>query len=268
MSPKQAWKPALAILLSCSIPVFAETNDDPCTGPLALLSIVDRPTVGDSACTVANKKGVLELGIQSQKIYPGRGYQYSLPNAELRIGLPAQNEFVLLLPNYIHQSITPHSGYTASVVGIKHRVSTNATLQTAIESLFTLPTGSSNFGSKNLGVAVSGIASYNATSALNITFMLGVSTISQPSNADGQHVTSVNPNAVVTWSLNDKTDLYVEMYGQSKTGPGQGSGFNSDAGIVYLALANLTVDAEVGQRISGQLGGFSHYFGTGMAIAF
>jgi hypothetical protein len=263
---KQAWKPLLVILCCYSTPVFAD--DDPCTGPLSMLAIVDRPTIGDSACTLANKKGVIELGIQSQKIYPGRGYQYNLPEAEVRIGLPQKNELVFLLPNYIHQSVTPHSGYTASVMGIKHRVSSTQTLQTAIESLVTLPTGSSDFGSKGFGVAFSGIASYNVTPTLNFTFMLGVSTQAQPRNAGGQHFTSVNPDAVITYSLNAKTDIYLETYGQSKTGPGQGSGFNNDAGIIYLLMPNVTVDAELGQRISGTLGGFSHFVGTGMAIAF
>jgi hypothetical protein len=264
---KQAWKPLLVIICCYNTQVFAD-NDDQCSGPTAMLSIIDRPTVGDSACTVANKKGIIELGIQSQKIYPGRGYQYNLPDAEVRIGLPQQNEFVFVLPNYIHQSVAPHSGYTASVIGIKHRVSSTKTLQTAVESLVTLPTGSSNFGSKGFGVALSGIASYNATPALNVTFMLGVSTQAQPSNMGGQYSTSINPDAVITYSINDKTDIYLETYGQSKTGPGQGSGFNSDAGIIYLLLPNMTVDAELGQRISGTAGGFSHYIGTGMAIGF
>jgi hypothetical protein len=268
MNAKLTWELALAVSLSCSTQAYADSNDDPCAGPLAFLSIVDRPSIGDSVCTVANKKGALELGIQAQKIYPGRGYQYNLPEAELRLGLPAHTELIFLLPNYVHQSVSPHTGYTASVIGMKHRVSSSENLQTAIESLLTLPTGSSNFGSHGLGVEVSAIASYTATPSLNLTFILGVATQSQSTNAGGQHSTSVNPDVIASWSLSDKTDLYVEVYGQSKTGPGQGSGFSSDAGIVYLALANLTVDAEVGQRISGTTGGFSHYIGTGMAIAF
>ena len=266
--PRFTWKPLFFVLMSCSTAAWADGNTDPCTGPLALLSIVDRPTVGDSACTVEYKKGVLELGVQAQKIYPGRGYQYNLPEAELRLGLPAQTELIFLLPDYIHQSVTPHSGFTASVVGIKHRVSSSATLQTAVEGLFTLPTGSSNFGSHGLGVALNGVASYNVTPAFNFTFMLGVSTEAEPSNLGGQHATSVNPDAVATLSLNDKTDIYLEVYGQSKTAPGQGSGFNSDGGLIYLLMPSMTVDVEIGQRISGSLGGFSHYIGTGMAIAF
>jgi hypothetical protein len=267
MISKQAWKPLLVILCCWMTPALAAIND-PCSGPFSLLAVVDRPTTGDSACTVANKKGVIELGIQSQKMYPGPGYQYNLPEAEIRIGLPQHTEFVFLLSNYIHQSVAPHTGYTASVIGVKHRLSATQTLQTAVESLVTLPTGSSNFGSQGLGIAFSGIASYNATPALNLTLMLGVSTQAQPSNVGGQHSTSINPDAVITYSLNDKTDIYLETYGQTKTGPGQGSGFSSDTGIIYLLLPNMTVDAELGQRISGTLGGFSHYIGMGMAIAF
>jgi hypothetical protein len=258
MRPKQLSKILFSIVSCCSTFIFADINNDSCMGPLALLAIVDRPTVGDSACTVGNKNGVLELGIQFQKIYPVSGFQYNLPQSELRLGLPQHTEFVVLLPNYIHQSIIPHTGITSTIIGIKHRVSSTEKLQTAVESLITLPTGNNNFGSQGLGLALNGITSYNITSNLNFTFMFGVSTQAQSKNAGGAHSTSLNPDAVITWSVN----------GQSKTAPGVGSGFNSDTGIIYLLLPNMTVDAEFGQRISGVLGGLNHYIGAGLAIAF
>ncbi|MHB1949606.1 MAG: transporter [Gammaproteobacteria bacterium] len=252
-------------LFSLSANVFADANDNPCVGPIALLSIVNRPTAADSACVVPYKSVVLEMGYQYQKL-TGRGYQQNLPAADVRIGLPAKNELVIILPNYIKQSIAPRAGFAVSGFGIKHDLITNAKIQAAIESLFTLPSGSYAFGVKGLGTALNGILSYNMTSQLNFSFMFGVSTQTESRSAGGTRFTSFNPDLVVTYSLKNNLDIYGEVYGQTKTAPGQGSGFNFDGGLIYLACKNLTIDIEASQRINGKLGGFDHYIGTGLAI--
>lgn len=66
MAPKQVWKlfRILIVISGMSSNIFADTTDDPCGGPSALLNIVDRPTIGDSACvlkffTKINKKAML-----------------------------------------------------------------------------------------------------------------------------------------------------------------------------------------------------------------
>jgi len=248
--------------------IFADTTDDPCGGPSALLNIVDRPTIGDSACVVPVKKAVLEFGYQYQKLSHAAGHQQNFPETEFRLGIPAHNELVILLPNYIHQSMIQRSGFSAATIGIKHEIGYTKNLVATVESLFTLPNGSAAFGNKGLGAALNGIASYTVNSVLNLTFMLGGSTETTSSADGGQRFTSINPDIVLTYSLNPKVDLYGETYGQSKTGPGAGSGFNFDGGIIYLLYPALTVDLEFGQRISGDLGGFDHYIGTGMAIEF
>lgn len=239
----------------------AEPIDNPCAG---LLSIVDRPTVGDSACVVPYKHIVLELGYQYQQLSQGAGQQQNFPEAEFRLGLPANNEFVFLPPNYIRQSMS--SGYTASTVGLKHQIGYNQHWLGAVEALVTLPSGSNNFGSDGTGAAFNGILSYTFNPQFNLTFMFGGSSQTLSRNDGGARFTSVNPDVVFTWTPKDKIDFYAEVYGQSKTGPDQGSGFNFDGGVVYLLFKNVAVDLEFGQRISGTLGGFNHYVGTGMAI--
>jgi hypothetical protein len=72
----------------------------------------------------------------------------------------------------------------------------------------------------------------------------------------------------VTYNIIPMLDIYGEAYGQTRTGPNQGSGFNCDGGVIYLLNKNMTLDAEVGQRISGALQGFQHYIGVGGAIRF
>lgn len=267
---KQVWKLfwMFIVIYGINPSVFADTVDDPCGGPSAFLSIVDRPTIGDSVCAVPFKKAVLELGTQYLNLIHSTGHEQNFPEAEFRLGLPANNEFVLLLPNYIHQSITPGSGFSATTVGIKHGIGYTKNWAAALEGLFTLPNGSAAFGSKGLGATFNGILSYTLNPKVNMTFMLGGSTETQSSLEGGQRFSSINPDMILTYSLNPKTDLYGEVYGQSKTGPGNGSGFNFDGGIIYLLLPRFTIDLEIGQRISGNLGGFERYIGAGMAMGF
>ncbi len=193
-------------------------------------------------------------------------YQQSYPNAEFRVGIPYNSELSLQFPNFIHQSFYPHSGFAPSIVGIKHLVSFNATLQTAVEALVTLPDGSTAFGNNGPGLAINGILSYTPNQKINFTFQFGGSTQAESSLNNGGRYNSVNPDLVFTYSPTDRLDLYAEVYGASSTGAHQGSGFDVDGGLIFLVLPNFSVDFEGGQRISGQLGGFDHYVGTGLAF--
>jgi len=240
----------------------ADPIQDPCGGNAALLAIVDRPTVGDSACVVPYKSVVMEFGYQHQNLTHG-GNQDNFPEAELRFGLPSDNEFVLILPNYIHQSV---SGFGAGTVGIKHELGYNAHWLGSVEALFTLPMGSKAFGSDGLGEAANAIIYYALNPKFNITFMIGASSQTTSRDEGGQRFNSVNPDLVFSWNPQPKLNFYAEVYGQSKAGPELGSGFNMDAGVLYLLTKNLDVDLELGHRISGQLGGFDHYIGVGFAI--
>lgn len=91
--------------------------------------------------------------------------------------------------------------------------------------------------------------------------------ISEPINSGGQSFTSVNPDLLLSWTKN-KISLFIEVYGQSKTAPDEGSGYNADAGILYLIKKNIVIDLEIDQRISGLLDGVERYYGGGITIQF
>ena len=102
---------------------------------------------------------------------------------------------------------------------------------------------------------------------INISGMLGISSLSQLVESGWQSYYSVNPDLIFSWSQKQFT-IYVEAYGQSRTGPDQGSGYNMDAGILYLVKKNIAVDCSVGHQLSGDLGGFQSYVGAGLSILF
>jgi len=267
MITQQQWKLAWAFVMICGITAntFAFSGD-PCGGESALLSIVDRPTVGDSACVVPYNKAVLEFGYQYQKLRHSSADQQNFPEATVRIGLPYNNELVAVLPNYILQSSGPRSGFAASTLGIKHEIGYTDAWLAAIEGLVTLQGGNSAFGRDGTGGALNAIVEYDFNPTWSLSFMFGVTSQVQSQRDGGQRFTSFNPDLVLTYALNPKINFYGEVYGQSKTGPGESSGFNADAGILYLLMPTVVLDLEVGQRISGNLGGFNHYIGAGISI--
>jgi hypothetical protein len=256
----------ISIFFLSVVSAYADTLADPCDSS-NFLNIVDRPTASDSPCAVKYKKVVVEMGYQYSKI-SHTGYLQTLPQTEFRLGLPANNEFVILAPNYAHLSTHPHSGATATSVALKHEIGYNSSLVGAVVGLITLPSGSAAYGSNSVGFIMNGVLSYSYNPQLNLTFQMGASNLTLPSSAGGARFTSVNPDAVVTYSVTPKCDIYTEVYGASRTSPKQGSGFLADAGVIYLLRKNLEVDLEAGQHISGQYLGIDHYFGTGLSYQF
>jgi hypothetical protein len=241
---------------------FSATIPDPCAN---LLSVVNRPTVADSACVVSDKHALLELGYQYQNL-KGGGNAYNLPQAEFRLGLAGNNEVSIVLPNYNHQSMASQVGYNATSLGFKHEIGYDKHWLGAVDGLITLPSGSAAFGSNDFGATLNGVVVYNFNPNLSLAFMMGIRSQTLPHSEGGERFTSINPDLVLSWQFDDKSATYFEAYGQNKTAPGVGSGFNSDIGFLYLPTSYIEVDLELGQHISGSLAGFNNYVGTGVSF--
>ena len=196
------------------------------------------------------------MGYQYQQLRFQNGPSQNLPEAEFRVGIAKNNELVLVLPNAIYQSSHPRRGFTAATVGIKHEITYNAHWLVTAETLLTPPSGSDGFGNDGLGAALNGIITYTFNSSFNLTFMFGATTQTESILSGGQRYSSWNPDLVLTYSATPKLNLYGEIYGQSKTSPHQGSGFNSDAGFLYLMSPNLTVKSRVRTACQWESGKF------------
>lgn len=272
---------ALVLLLVALGQVYAEEQEtalsNPCLGPSALLAIVDRPTVSDSPCVVPTGQFILEMGFQHANLRgPGAGTVDNYPQAEVRIGLPGRNEFVLLLPTYNRQrthafAVSPDqeiAGSSAVTFGLKHEFGYTRYWLGTVEALFTPPSGGSAFGSRGLGVSFNGIVSYALSEQIGLSLQLGVSSQSNPVLAGGRRFTSFISNFVANWQPTERLQFLVEIFGQSSTGPGEGAGYNADGGIQYLITHSWVVDLEEGVRLTGNLNGLTHYFGAGMGFRF
>ncbi|WP_131781589.1 transporter [Legionella gresilensis] len=243
---------------------YADSN--PCIGKNAFINIIDRPNNADSACVVPFKHFDLESGYDYQKIAPGTGYSHDFPQSELRIGLPLQSEVFFVLPIYNYQFSPKNSGFSNSTLGLKHQVGYNDKWMLTAEGAFEFPGGSKDFGTQALGGFVSAIINYAINDKFTFTFVVGGSIEADPINAGGHHYNSFNPDAVLSYSVTEKWSLYGEIYGQTKTGANENSGFNADVGLLYLVHPNVVIDISAGQRLRGYLYNIEHYFGAGISF--
>ncbi len=262
-------KKLLLITLLPNIALADAVPADPCA---SLLAVLNRPTNANSVCVAKSWQSIIEMGTQYSKSYPNQGHEYNFPDAELRLGLPAGNELNVQLPNYIAAYPKDEAavfGYTATVLGYKHQFEPQGPLVLGMESLFTLPSGDSNFGSEGLGITVNGLLNYNITQSTALALMLGYSSLTTAANvAEGKRYNSITQDVVLSWLATDNLQFYAEVYGETKTSAENDAGYNADAGIQYLITPDIEVDIEYGQRLSGQLGNFSHYYGMGGGIRF
>lgn len=239
---------------------------DPCAGPSGLLAELDRPTVADSVCVAKPGRVIVEGGYAHSNT--STGTSENAPQAEIRFGLAHGNEFVLVPPNVTFRpnAATGRTAYGSTTIGLKHEWPYTRHWIYAGEVLLTTPSpGETSASSIGWGEAVNGIVGYNITSHVGLGLMLGATA---QYNQYGQRYTSINPDFTITWLLSSRWQLYGEIYGQTHTGYDQGSGWDSDGGVQYLVTRHLEVDAELGQRLTGALGGYRHYWGLGAGWEF
>ncbi|AEW51668.1 TPA: transporter [Legionella pneumophila] len=243
-----------------------QTYETVCGEPTDMLSFLERGGIATNPCVVPPRSVLITSGYQYQQLI-GEGVQHNFPAAAIQLGLPGYFEVDLLLPNYINQTVDPRIGFSQTQLIVNHVLWFNNKWVITASGTFVFPSGSASFGSPNPGGGVIGILSYNFNSQLNLTSNLGITTQSEPSYDGGQSYTSVNPDLILSWTKN-KISLFAEIYGQSKTAPDEGSGFSTDAGVLYQVKKNIVIDFEVDQRITGLLNGVERYYGGGITIQF
>jgi hypothetical protein len=283
MSLKDSSKLGFAILCWCALTfsvcgaesIAGEEKSDPCSAssPTALFAFLDRPTFSDSACPVPFGHAVLEMGLVRATLRgEGGGRSNSYPQAELRFGLPGRNEFKILAPTYTSQrSGDPReasSGFSATALGLKHGLGYSDKWTGSVEAIITLPSGNADFGSRGSGATLNGIAEYSVTDQVALSMQLGLSSLTESVSAGGKRFTSFNQFITATWNPVKPLQFYGEFYGQTKTSSNEGVGYNFDGGIQFLVTRRLEVDVETGIRLTGHLGGFTHFYGAGIGILF
>lgn len=248
---------------SAVTPQGSHESGDPCADG-NILTYFKRPTVITSACPVPYGKFTLESGLQYNS-YVSKGEGLTYPQAKVRIGLPWRSELSVILPSEITNSYTHISGLSSAEIGLKHNIAYTDHWSTAIRALYLPASGSKHYGTSSDGFALNGILAYKIYQ-INITAMASVATLSTPKAMGGKRFNTFNPDIAMGWYITHWLQLYGEVYGQTRSAPNLGAGYNLDTGFLFLMTKYIAADIEVGQRLYGQLGNFNTYYGTGISV--
>lgn len=257
-------------------PDRSNSTIDPCAGPSAMLALLDRPTIADSACSVKPYRTVLEIGYDNQITHePSNQRLVDYPQAEWRYGLPNGWEAKLFWPNF--NQMTPLSaaggttnGLSDAGIGVKKEFGYFGNWVFAADTRIDFPTGARPFTNGGTQVTLNGIASYNVTPQFGIAGQLGVARLAQTNLANNtQYYYALEPMVVASYSFFGRLQLYGEVYGFTKANAQSHQGaYWFDGGVQYLVTPRVEIDVEEGTELSGPQGASAHYFGFGLGLEF
>lgn len=226
---------------------------DPCLseGHTSLLAALNRPTLGFSACAVKPRDIVAEMGYQNAS---GGAAQVQVPQGFLRAGITPGIEADLIGPAFLRNRAPGAKwGSADSGLGMKWEFAHDAAGASAVDVLYTAPTGSPAY---TAGVP---ILTVNVDYSLALSRQFGVgATIGQSRAA----FSSTTPSMVLTDQFNARAQIYAEAFAQSRTRPDGGALGGLDAGLQLLLGAQFEVDIEAGRTITDRVR--TKYVGAGV----
>ncbi len=264
----------LAALLMVSHPARAGSGN-PCTGPTSMLSLLNRPTVADSACVARPGDLVIEEGYKNQVSHnPGFQRSVTYPNGLLRFGLPGNWEIDLFPPSYNRRTTRSvvvgddvETGFGDVTVGAKHEFGLFGPFVLAADTKISAPSGVRPFTNGAADATVNGIMSYKVTQNIGLALQIGASSLtSQMSSGRIRRFTILEPDMVLKYHFSSiPLQFYAEAYRGSGIGGAEGS-YSFDGGIQYLIAPWWEIDAEADTLLSGPAGARANYFGIGMGF--
>ena len=260
--------PFTGLMMPWSV-AHAGGHGNPCTGPQALLSLLDRPTVADSACVVQPGDTVFEGGYENQVSHtPDFQRSVVYPYGLFRFGLPGNWEIDLFPPNY-HSQTAHHAatGFGDLTFGAKYGFGQFGPMILAADTKITVPSGVHAFNNGASNAMVNVIFNFSLTKHFGVGTQLGVSTLtSQANGAPVRRYTILQPDLVMTYQLDIPLQFYAELYRGAGFGGGKGDD-SFDGGIQYLITPWWEVDAEADTLLRGPKGTRANYFGVGLGLS-
>jgi hypothetical protein len=239
----------------------------------SILSIVTRPTVTTSVCTVQTGRVLVENGYTNTVTTgPGGGVTVAYPQSLLRIGT-ADPKFELdaTPPSFERSSLAGATIGGSSDVGLgaKYELGYSKRWLYGVNAAITYPTGTQTFsagdteftGSFNWSytvnscVGIAGATSFNALSGLN-------------SVGSAQSYFAFIPSLVVTASLPGPSEFFGEYAYFSQAGVGLGGKSLIDLGYVRDLGEHVQLDVEYGFSPTVLAGQKQHYVGAGASFMF
>ncbi|MBV8639432.1 MAG: hypothetical protein JO322_15230 [Candidatus Eremiobacteraeota bacterium] len=242
--------------------------NDPCG---SIISIVTRPTITTSVCTVRPDHGLVENGYtNSVTTGVGGGTTINYPQSFVRFGVGRHMELAFSPPSFERTSLndTLASGSSDMAFGAKWEIGYNAKAAWGAGFLISAPTGDPSFtagatqysGLINWSYTISPVFSAAGTVSFNSN---------SASNASGQfqQYSAFIPSLTITASLpGPPQQLFGEYVYYSHAGPALGTKSLIDVGYVRDFGEHVQFDIEWGFQPTVINGQKLHYFGAGLSL--
>jgi len=241
---------------------------DPCG---SIISIVTRPTITTSVCTVRTGGVLLENGYtNTETTGAGGGVTVTYPQSLLRIGTnDAHLEADVIVPSDNQSSLggTKTSGWDDFGLGAKYELGYSAQWLYGVNAAITYPTGSRAFSAGNAQFTGNFNWSYSATPMVSIVGTMSFNALSGLNSAGAaQSYFAFIPSVVVTTSTSSWSEFNVEYAYYSASGPGIGGRSVIDFSYEFAVGPHVQLDTEYGLSPTSLNGQKRHYFGTGASF--
>ena len=255
-------------LIGASPPPLPSPPPYPCTN---LLSVVTRPSVTTSVCTVPSRAALIETGYTNTTLTgTGAGNAINFPQAFLRIGSGDPKFEYEFTPPSIAVTNAGGSvtrGATDAGAGVKYVLGYSSNASWGINALATLPSGSSQFTAGYAQYAANFNWTYTVNPTIGLAGTLGFNSLSG-ANAAGtpQRYLAFVPSLELTAAFPGNSEFFVEYTFFSASGPATGGRSLVDFGIARDIGQQFQLDIEGGIQPTTINGQRSHYVGAGISF--
>jgi hypothetical protein len=252
---------------AASSPTPSPTPSDPCG---SILSIVTRPTVTTSTCTVRAGHALLETGYTNAVTTgSGGGVSVNYPQAFVRLGIGRHTEISVTPPSFNRSSVggTIVSGSSDMNFGAKWELGYSKNAVWGFNAQASTPSGDPAFTAGGAGYTGNLNWSYTFNSIFGSAGTLGFNSLVGV-NAAGQRqrYSAFIPTIMLTAALPGPSQVCAEFAYFSHAGPGLGPKRVIDFDYMRDLGPHAQVDIEYGFQPTVVNGQQVNYFGFGLSF--
>ena len=255
---------ALADQTPAPTPSASPSIQDPCA---ALSSLVSRPTVSTSPCSVKPGALLIETGYTNTTTSgTGAAETVLYPQATLRVAAARNLEFDLAPSSIERVSGSPVvTGLTDTSLGAKYEIGYSSKVLYGVNVVYTTTSGSPATSDNGDGVLANLNGTLTLSPAVGLFATVGYNAQSAGSRVAPARYHGIDPSLGASISLPLGFVAAVEGFGQSSTGPGLGGRYGVDGAIEHDVGSRLQLDVNYDAYPGVTNGAHLHAVGFGAA---
>jgi opacity protein-like surface antigen len=248
---------ATIIAILASTAVAQAATDDPCT---SLNSVVTRPSVTNSVCTVEPNHVLLETGY-TNLTYANGGPDVTYPQASLRIGTDIRH-----LEVDLNGPVENRTGGAVGLgdigAGLKYIIGYSPKMQYGAQFSFTSPTGTQQFSAGASQETLAFNASYILSPSMTLSSTQNYARLATNGTSYGSYI----PSLILGASLPHNLGVFAEAAAfTNAAGPKTSTRYQYMLGATYDVTSRLQLDVE---NITSPTKSTGKYNGVGVGVAY